>query len=144
MDTQAIANKYGDGLYVVARILVGLMFSLHGAQKFGLLNDGTSVAGFSGAFGFPLWLGGLVALTELLVGICLVLGLFVRWAAVIGGIVMVCAVALAHSSALIPIASYKAGSGGEGALLYLAFFFVAMKIGNGRASLEQALFKKEH
>ncbi len=135
-----IAEKYGDEIYGVAKIIVGLMFALHGAQKFGLLGDGMSLAAFAGFAKIPLWISGLVALTELTAGICLVLGLFSRWAATAGSIVMVVALSMAH----FPNGMNPLTNGGELALAYLAFFVAVVKLGNGKWSLEQAIFKKEH
>jgi putative oxidoreductase len=135
-----IAEKYGDMMYGVAKIIVGLMFVLHGSQKFGMLGDGMSIAAFAGFANIPIWLAYLVALTELVGGVCLVLGLFSRWAADALAVIMVAALAMVH----FPQGMNPLTNGGELALAYLAFLLVVIKLGNGKWSLEQAIFKKEH
>ena len=134
-----IAKDYGDWMYVVFRVIVGIIFAMHGAQKFGIGSEMTP-AGFAGFAGVPVWMGYLVAMTELVAGVCLVLGLFGRWAAAAGAVVMLFAWILLHSKqGLNPLAN-----GGEAAALNFAAFMAIMKLGNGKCSLEQAIFKKEH
>ena len=134
-----IAEKYGDWMYVIFRVLVGAMLALHGAAKFGIASQ-MNVAGFASFAGIPVWLGYVVALTELVGGVCSVLGLFTRWAAAAGAVVILCAWAMIHiKTGFNPLAN-----GGEAAALNFAAFMAAMKMGNGKMSLEQGIFKKEY
>jgi putative oxidoreductase len=80
---------------LVLRVVLGLIFAVHGAQKvfiFGL--DGT--AGFMAKVGVPLpTLAAIVVMTvELLGGIALILGVATRVAAALIGIEMVVAILL--------------------------------------------------
>ena len=113
-----IAEKYGDWMYALARVILGAMLTTHGAQKFGVGSEMT-VAGFAGFAGVPVALGYVAALIELVGGVCLVLGLFTRYAATLGALVMVSAWILVHA---------KAGNfnpftnGGELSAAYFAMF----------------------
>ncbi len=132
-------KKLGNAPYGAFRVIIGLVFMLHGAQKYGLMGDGMSVAKFAGFFNLPLALGYAAATIELVGGLCILLGLFTRTAAFFGSINMIVALAIAHfPTGLNPLAN-----GGEPALLYLAAFFVLMVYGAQAWSLEKALFKKD-
>jgi putative oxidoreductase len=66
-------NKYSDHAYALLRIVAGLMFSFHGAQKLlGVLSD------FQPPVGSQLWFGGVI---ELLGGLCVAAGFRSRLAA---------------------------------------------------------------
>lgn len=120
--------------YAFFRILVGLMFMQHGAQKlFGV---------FGGAHGMPveLWsLFGLAGIIEFCGGLCVVLGLWTRLVAVIAAIEMIVALTMVH----FRISWAPLLNGGEPAVLFLAAYALMAKWGNGQWSLEQALFKRE-
>ena len=134
-----IAKEYGDWMYTIARVIIGAMLAVHGAQKFGIGSDMT-VAGFAGFAGVPVALGYVAALIELVGGVCLVLGLFTRYAAALAALVMVSAWGLVHlKGGFNPFTN-----GGELSAAYFAIFLVMLKMGNGKCSLEQSLFKKEH
>lgn len=124
-------KKYGDGLYVLFRIIVGLLFLQHGMQKlFGLLG-GTQAELFS--------LMGLAGIIEFFGGLAIALGLFTRLAAVIGALEMIVAYVMVH----LPQGWAPIQNQGELALLYFATFLVLLKKGSHAVSLEKALFKKE-
>jgi putative oxidoreductase len=120
--------------YAFFRVLVGLMFMQHGAQKlFGV---------FGGPQSMPveLWsLFGLAGVIEFFGGLCVVLGLWTRLVAVIAVIEMIVALAMVHFRiSWVPLLN-----GGETAVLFLAAYALMAKWGNGRWSLERALFKRE-
>ena len=120
-------SQYGDALFVIFRVLVGLMFFLHGYDK--IFAKGMPVASLMGVAG----------VVELLVGLGVLLGLFTRLLALLGGIQMLIAYFKVHfSGGLSPLVN-----GGELSLLYLAAFLVLMHYGAGKWSLEKQLLKKE-
>ena len=119
-------------LYVVFRVIVGLLFFVHGGQK---------LFGWFGSKGaVPLMsMFGAAGVIELVVGILIAVGLFSRLAALVGGLEMIAAYLIAH----VPKGILPYENGGELALLYLAAFFVVIINGNGKANLEKAFCKKE-
>ena len=124
-------DKYGDLMYLVARLLVGFMFFSHGAQKlFGWF--GGTANGFSGLIG-------AAGVIEFVVGLTLLLGLWTRLMASLGALLMLVAYFMAHSgNGWHPLVN-----GGELALLYLAVFLVMAIKGNGKWSLESKILGKE-
>ena len=119
--------------YVVFRILVGLMFFGHGAQKiFGWFTDRSAVELGS--------LMGAAGIIEVVAGLGIAIGLFARLLAVIGALEMIVAYFMAHAgSALVPLMN-----GGEAAVLYFVAFLVVAIHGAKAASLETFLMGKEH
>jgi len=131
-----ICEKYfnKDYFYFVFRVLVGLLFLQHGLQKlFGMFGGlgGNSAELFS--------MMGLAGSIELLGGLAIALGLFVRLAAFVAALEMLIAYFMIHvPQGLIPFVNK-----GELALLYVAVFLVIMAFGARKWSLEKALMKKE-
>ncbi len=127
------AKKTEHTMYVIFRVIVGLLFAMHGMQKLGL---------FGGDAKTGLFL--VVGIGELLVGLAILLGFLVRHAAVGGVIIMVGAQIMAH---IFPGGVYKSifplFNGGEASMLFLVSFLVIFAMGPGTFSLEKALFKKE-
>jgi putative oxidoreductase len=122
---QKYCDKYGEWAVLLARVLVGLMFFLHGYGKFA----GGQAAG--------LML--LAAVIEVGAGAALFLGLYTRLAATLGALLMVAAYVKVHvAGGLNPLAN-----GGELALMYLSAFLLFTKLGNGKWSLERKLMNKE-
>ncbi len=123
--------KYHDGFYAVFRVLVGLLFMQHGAQKlFGMFN-------FQAAPVMSMF--GVAGVIEFFGGLAIALGLFTRLAALVSAIEMLAAYFIAHvPNGLVPILNQ-----GELALLYFASFLILMVYGARKLSLEKALLKKE-
>ena len=123
-------GKYGEQYYLVFRVLVGLMFFMHGAQKlFGWF--GGNAAELASIYG----VGGVV---EVVVGLAILLGFWTRLAALLGAVTMAVAYVYMHLG-INPLTS-----GGEKALLYLLAFLVLMKDGSGKLwSLENKVNGKE-
>ena len=120
-------DKWGDYLYLLFRVLIGVLFALHGYDK--LFVKGMEIAS----------LMGFVGLVELLVGLGILLGIFTRLAATGGAITMLVAYFKVHAmNGLNPLVNK-----GELAILYFAAFLVLAIYGNGIWSLEKTLFKKE-
>ena len=121
-------EEHKEKLYVVFRVLVGLLFFMHGWGKF----TGEQL---------PAGLFLVAGIVELAVGAGLFLGMFTRLAAVGGAIQMLVAffkVHVAGSGTLNPLSN-----GGELALLFFLAFLVVMVLGNGKLSLERKLLGKE-
>src|SRR3989344_1934250 len=125
-------QKFHAEGYAIFRIVVGLMFVQHGAQK---------LLGWFGAKAtVPLLsLMGVAGTIELVGGLAIAVGFFSRLASIGGMAVMIGALATVHfPQGLVPIVNK-----GELALLFLACFIIVVVHGNGKWSLEQALLKKE-
>ena len=128
----AFKNKYHDVALTVFRVVVGLIFFLHGAQKFGVL-DGTFALP-----GVPLMLAG--GIIEVVAGLLVLLGLFTSWAAFVASGEMAVAYFMMHaSSAVLPFG--KTGNGGEAAILYCFAFLLLFFLGGGKWSLDAVICK---
>ena len=125
-------KKYNEQFYFVFRVVVGLLFFQHGAQK---------LLGWFGAEGtVPLFsMIGVAGFIELVGGLAITVGLFTRLVALVGGVQMLVAYFMVHAgNGLIPIMNQ-----GELALLYFAAFLVVLINGGQNWTLEKVLFKKE-
>lgn len=133
-------KKSEDVLFFIFRFLVGGMFMFHGMQKFGWLSFAPlSIDKFVAFAHIPVWLALVVAITELVGGLLIMLGLLTRLAVIPATIEMIVVIITQHfTKALWPIAN-----GGELAFMYLAAFLVLFVIGSGKWSLDHAIFKKE-
>ncbi len=124
--------QYNDVAYAIFRVLIGVLFMFHGAQKlFGAFTTQPAQPIIS--------LMGLAGIIEFTGGILIAIGLFTSIAAIFGALEMITAYFMAHFSLsnAIPIANK-----GELALVYLAaFIFIAFE-GHGKYSLSNLLFKK--
>ena len=131
MDKFIKQNK--DSFYGVFRILVGLLFFIHGSQKlfgwFGGMNGEGSTVELMSLFG-------AAGVIEFVVGILLVVGMYVSYAALIGAIEMIIAYVYWHiivkSGGLWPWTN-----GGEPVLLFLASFFAILAGGTGKWKLQK-------
>jgi putative oxidoreductase len=127
------------GLLVV-RIIVGLYFVGHGAQKLFGVAGGYGLAGTGQFFDQmdirPGRLNAFAAGTaELAAGVLLVLGLLTPLAAALVTAVMIVAIATAHWSKGI----WTANGGFELNLVYIAIVFALAGVGAGEWSLDNAL-----
>ena len=125
-------QKYHAEGYVLFRVIVGLMFVQHGAQKLLGWFGGNAVSSL-----FSLM--GIAGMIEFLGGLAIAVGFFSRLASVGGIAVMIGALVTVHfPNSLIPIVNK-----GELALLFLACFVMIVVHGNGKWSLEQSFLNKE-
>jgi putative oxidoreductase len=128
-------KKNGDYFYFVFRVLVGLMFLQHGAQKLfgafgGVDGSGASVLVFS--------MFGGAGIIEFFGGLFILLGLFTRISALISGIEILVAYFMVHfGQGFAPIAN-----GGELAMLYFASFLLIFAYGAKKWGLDTVLFRK--
>ena len=115
-----LPEKYADFAYALLRIMAGILFSFHGAQKIlGVLG------GFRPAAGTELWFAGLI---ELFGGLAVALGLGTRIAAVICSGEMAVAYFQAHWKFQIGAQFFPVVNKGELAVLYcFLFLFVASR-----------------
>ncbi|MBI4832483.1 MAG: DoxX family protein [Candidatus Lindowbacteria bacterium] len=115
-------SKYTDHAYALMRIVAGLMFSFHGAQKIlGILSD------FRPAAGTQLWFGGLI---ELICGLLVVAGFRTRWAAFLASGEMAVAYFQFHWKFQFGPEFFPAINKGELAVLYcFVFLFIVCRGG---------------
>jgi putative oxidoreductase len=128
------AQPYALGLF---RIVIGLLFTCHGAQKlFGLLGgaDGQGATVSAGT-----WPGWYAAVIELVGGALVLLGLGTRGAAFIASGAMAYAYFKVHQ----PQALWPVENGGEGAALYCWAMFLLIFTGSGRLGLDQLFARRQ-
>ena len=115
-----LPDKYADFAYALLRIMAGVLFSFHGAQKIlGVLG------GFRPAAGTELWFAGLI---ELFGGLAVALGLGTRIAAVLCSGEMAVAYFQVHWKFQIGTQFFPVVNKGELAVLYcFLFLFVASR-----------------
>ena len=120
------------------RVVTGVVFFAHGAQKFFVYGLDGVTAGFAG-MGIPLagLVGPAVALVELLGGLALVAGLLTRLAGLGLAAVMLGAVLVAHLSA-----GFFLPNGYEFALTLLGAALALSLTGAGRWSLDAILARR--
>ena len=139
-------KKYTESLApfvpTVLRILVGLIFLLHGLPKWQGL-DG--FAGFLGSLGVPLTglFAFLVALLETGGGLLLIIGLGTRWVAWLFVIEMIFTTLLVKVNIGFIAPADAPGVGAELDLLLLACAFALAVLGSGPLSVEQNLLRRE-
>ena len=107
LDTQL--DRHSSTALGVFRIIVGLLFTLHGTSK--LFGWPSSATGTVPVGTWPFWWAGVI---ELVVGLLVGLGLFTRLAALIGSGEMAFAYFTQHQ----PKAFWPIENGGELAVLY--------------------------
>lgn len=121
--------NYKDYSYFVFRVLVGLLFLQHGAQKLFGAFGGTKVQ--------LLTFFGLAGTIEFFGGLLIAVGLLTRIAALFGIADMIGAWFIVHvSQGWIPILNK-----GELPLLFLACFLVLAAYGSRKWSLDNSFFK---
>jgi putative oxidoreductase len=126
----AFLNRYSEYAYAVTRLVVGLLFACHGAQKlFGVLG-GTS------ELGDPEGL--LAGVIEFFGGSLVALGLVTTAAALIASVEM----AIAYFKAHAPIGFWPIQNGGEWAVFYCFFFLSVAAQGSGRFSLDSVFRRR--
>src|SRR5689334_24122872 len=126
-------GRYSPYIYAVLRIVAGLMFAMHGAQK--LLGWPTAPPG-----GRPpiASLFGVAGIIELVGGLMIAIGLFASIAAFIASGEM----AYAYFSQHAPRATWPILNGGELAVLYCFLFLYIAAHGSGVWSVDALMGKR--
>lgn len=127
-------TKYGDYLYVIFRVGIGILFLMLGFMK---LLGLWGMPGGAAAFGTLVWYAGVF---ELMIGLSMLTGVLVRLASAFGIVMMIVAYYLGHVKVggWNPLVNF-----GMPAIIFLLAFLVTLAYGAGKASLEKIAFKKE-
>ena len=117
-----------ETIYSMTRIVVGLLFSLHGVEKmFGVLSLDEPVALFS--------LLGAASVIELVAGALICVGLWTSWAAFIARGQMAFAYFIAHQ----PRGGLPLENDGERSVIYCFIFLYFAAKGSGLFSLDRTM-----
>ena len=135
MDAERIVRTQGWGLTVL-RVVVGIVFLVHGAQKLFVFGFG-GVAGLLEGLGVPApgLFAVVVTVVEIVGGIALILGLFTRIAAIMLAVDMLVATLTAH----LPNGFFAQNGGYEFTLLLLAASVALAVAGPGEAALDRVI-----
>lgn len=137
-----------DTASLILRVLLGVVFFPHGAQKllgwFGGHGFGGTIGFFTGQLGIPWILAFLVIITESFGALALMAGLFTRLAALGVACIMVVATFMLHweHGFFMNWTGKLQGEGFEYHILALAICVALMIKGGGRLSLDRLLAEK--
>jgi len=137
-------DKLSPGALLLLRLVFGITFFLHGAQKLLGWFDGPGIAGvtgFVGSLGFApaaLW-AWILAIVEFGGGLLLILGLLTQVAALFVALDMVVAIIKVH----LPNGFFNANVGYELPLILLAVALFFATYGGGKWALDSVLHKKK-
>lgn len=122
---ERVLGRFAPYLYVLLRIIAGLLFACHGAQKlFGLFGG---VGGQPGATVPLVSLPGLAGVIELVGGLLMALGVLTSYTAFLASGEMAFAYFMQH----FPRGFWPLQNGGELAVLYCFLFFYIAAHGTG-------------
>ena len=129
-------HRYSGPVWSVFRIVIGLLFSLHGASTIFGVFGGNKGSGEALPFGqWPGWWAGLI---QLVCGILVLAGLFTRPAAILASGSMAYAYFVVHQpNAVLPIQN-----GGVTPALYAWTFLAIAVLGAGPWSLDAVLRRR--
>jgi putative oxidoreductase len=136
-----------DPVFTVSRLVLGLVFFAHGAQKmlgwFGGYGFSGSLSAFSTS-GMPMLLGLFVILTEFFGSVALICGAFARVASGAIALLMVGAIAMvhAHFGFYMNWFGQQKGEGFEYHLLAIGLAVVVLVRGAGSFSVDGLLSKR--
>ena len=127
-----IPERYGPQTYALMRIVFGLVFLMYGLQKFGMFGGVDGQGGAAPLFSYPF---GIAAIIEVIVGILLIIGLGVQFAAFVAAGEM----AVAYFTYHVPMGSlFPVQNMGQPAVLFcFAFLYMATR-GAGIWSVDSA------
>jgi putative oxidoreductase len=123
-------ERYTDVIYALFRLMFGLLFASHGAQKlFGMFGG---IDGKGGPLPSSAGLPYIAGWIELATGLLIAIGLFAGFAAFLASGTMAVAYFMVHA----PRAFWPVVNEGEAAVLYcFAFLYIAAR-GSGRWSVD--------
>ena len=131
--TSPLAGRFGDLTLLALRVIAGLMYAQHGAQKLlGWFADPSRPGGGGPAAGSLPWIAGIL---ELVGGPLLALGLFTRPVAFVLAGQMAAAYFMAH----LPQGFWPIMNRGELAALYCFVWLLVWAFGPGAYSLDAVL-----
>lgn len=113
-------KKNADNFYFAFRVIVGVLFFLHGLAKLPVVMTGDVT-------NIIFWAG----VIEMLVGVLVVVGFKTRWAAILGAITMLVAFVKVHLG-WNPVATK-----GDSALIYMAAFLALIAYGAGKWAIDK-------
>jgi putative oxidoreductase len=140
-----ILRTDNDYVLMLPRVVLGVIFLAHGAQKvfgwFGGAGFDQTMKAFVQGMGIPAFFAVLAIMAEFLGGIGLLVGLLSRIAAVGIAINMMVAVLLVHAryGFFMNWSGHQQGEGFEYHLLALAVAFLVLVRGAGACSLDRVL-----
>ncbi len=122
MNLQRFLHPFEKQAYALMRIVFGLLFSFHGAQKvFGILSD------HAPSIGSQIWIGGVI---ELVCGLAIAVGAYTSIAAFLASGTMAVAYVQFHWKFQLGSGFLPAMNKGELAVVYcFAFLFIACRGG---------------
>ena len=120
-------SKLSEFIYSLTRLVVGVTFAQHGAQKLFGAFGGNAVD-----LGSLLGVAGVI---ELVGGGLIAVGFYTPWAAFVASGQMASAYAMAHW----PRGVWPLENGGEAAILYCVVFLYFASRGSGPVSLDRAV-----
>src|ERR1700686_3111478 len=144
---ESLTSTHADWVVGIARILLGIIFFGHGAQKmlgwFGGPGLANSMRAFTEHLHLPSTLAFLVIAGELFSGIGLIVGLFSRIAALVIALTMVGAIATVHFrfGLFLNWFGNQKGHGIEYHLLAIALALVVVVKGAGAFSVDRLVYK---
>ena len=121
---QRYLGRFAPQAYALLRIVSGLLFACHGAQKFGMFGG----IGFQPPILSQLWIAGVI---EIVGGVLIAIGFFASIAAFIASGEM----AVAYFQAHAPKGTWPLQNQGELAVLYCFLFLYIAVRGNGTLSV---------
>lgn len=130
-----LLGSYAGLVYALLRIVAGLLFACHGAQKLFGAFGGLDGAGLTPPIASQLGLAGII---EFGGGLLIAVGLFTGWAAFIASGEM----AFAYFSAHAPNGFWPIPNGGELAVLYCFLFLYIAARGSGTLSLDRSFRRR--
>jgi len=139
-----------DGAALILRVMLGIVFFPHGAQKvfgwFGGHGLAATLDYFTGTMGIPMAFAVLAVAAEFLGSIGLIVGFLTRLAAFGIASVMAVAIWMVHlpNGFFMNWNGNKAGEGFEYHLLVIAIAVALMIKGGGLWSLDRALGERRH